>query len=91
MKQLMLTIIALSLVMAGCNETSLIKETNQPINSGLVKTYHNIAIKNAVIRQSTLYPYHFIVNSSELNELGRQDLTTLIEHFRQYAIGLSSL
>jgi hypothetical protein len=38
-------------------------------------------MENAIISQHTLFPYHFVNNSSELNELGRRDLAVLTRHF----------
>lgn len=42
------------------------------------------AMRNAIIRQSTLYPYQFEENSPELNSLGARDLTVLATHFKSY-------
>jgi hypothetical protein len=38
------------------------------------------AIRNALITQHTLYPYHFEQGGAELTDLGRQDLAVLVEH-----------
>jgi hypothetical protein len=40
--------------------------------------------RNAIIRQHTLYDYHFVPDAAELNELGQQSLDVLIAHFQQY-------
>jgi len=53
------------------------------INSELVSTYNDMAIQNAIISQQTLYPYHFVNNSAELNELGRRDLAVLAKHLAE--------
>jgi hypothetical protein len=72
-------------VLCGCKETARVK----PIDKGLiyskqVNMLNDIAIENAIVTQHTLYPYHFINNSEQLNELGHKDLSILIEHFKEY-------
>ena len=70
------------LLLAGCSE-DMQDETrdNHELNSKLIESYSDISIKNAIISQHTLFPYHFVNNSSQLNELGDNDLMILIEHF----------
>jgi predicted small secreted protein len=41
----------------------------------------NASLYNAIISQHTLYPYHFLNGSGELNELGARDLSVLTDHF----------
>ena len=41
-------------------------------------------MNNAIIRQHTLFPYHFVVNSEYLNELGIRELGVLAAHYRNY-------
>jgi len=41
----------------------------------------NASLYNAIITQHTLYPYHFLNGSGELNELGARDLSVLTDHF----------
>jgi len=41
----------------------------------------NASLYNAIISQHTLYPYHFLNGSGELNELGARDLCVLIDHY----------
>jgi hypothetical protein len=57
---------------------------NPMINQQLVKSYNDIAMQNAIISQHTLFPYHFITNGAELNELGRRDIAALTSHFIRY-------
>lgn len=73
------------MVVAGCQE----QQANGPdpidksaVNRAIVDTYSDLAIQNAVIAQHTLYPYHFVPNSADLNDLGRRDLAVLTEHFK---------
>jgi len=67
-------------------------ETNRPmtnvidksrVNRAIVENYFDMAIQTAVITQHTLYPYHFIKNSVDLNTLGQRDLSILIEYLKQ--------
>lgn len=72
-------------VLCNCEETA----QQEPINKGLINAkqvnmLNDIAIENAIVTQHTLYPYHFINNSEQLNELGHRDLSILIEHFKEY-------
>jgi len=60
------------------------KSNNHEINSQLVNSYNDIAIQNAIVSQHTLFPYHFVNNGGELNELGQRDLAALTSHFIKY-------
>jgi hypothetical protein len=65
----------------GCQEDVQKNSDNSMINKQLVKSYNDIAIQNAIVSQHTLFPYHFVKNGAELNELGRRDLAALTSHF----------
>lgn len=71
----------ISIVLVGCPETVEQGQNRHSINSALINTYYDIAVRNAIISQHTLYPYHFVNNSAELNELGHRDLGVLAAHF----------
>jgi hypothetical protein len=58
---------------------------NRLINSQLVKSYNDIAMQNAIVSQHTLFPYHFVTDGAELNELGQRDLAALTSHFINHA------
>ena len=68
-------------LLAGCNEPQPSKPNDGNLDVELVKTLNNIGVENAIITQHTLYPYHFVANAKELNELGQRDLTVLARHF----------
>ena len=82
------TVIALTVVLsvltAGCTENTQESAGKQMINHELINTYNNIVVQNAIISQHTLFPYHFVKNGVELNELGSRDLNVLAEHFLKY-------
>ena len=42
------------------------------------------SMHQAIIRQHTLYPYHFETGLPELNSLGRRDLEILADHFGEH-------
>lgn len=82
MKLIMNIMIAMFCILTiGCNETMEERPDKPLINRQLIKTYNDMALENAIISQHTLYPYHFIQNGAELNELGKRDLAVLIKHF----------
>jgi len=43
------------------------------------------SMQRAIVTQSALYPYHFVPDSAELNELGLNDLSVLAIHLRDHA------
>jgi len=44
----------------------------------------NIQINNGIIRQRTIFPYHFLPETAQLNELGVYDLEVLAGYFRDH-------
>lgn len=81
MKLNMNTIIVLFCVLTlGCQET-----VEESPDFHLINIYNDIALENAIISQHTLYPYHFVKNGAELDELGKRDLAVLIRHFVKQA------
>lgn len=83
------------ILLAGCcavNEEraeSTLRIEPAPIDHSIVnrlvrESYSDLAIQNAIITQHSLYPYHFINNSAELNALGKRDLAILAGHFLEH-------
>lgn len=70
--------------MVGCDIAPGYPHGKSLANEWLARSYSDDAIKNAVIAQHTLYPYHFHNNGARLNELGEHDLAILVVHFREY-------
>ena len=83
MKLTMITVLVLfCILILGCQEENMDKSPDERLmNSELIDTYSDIAIHNAIISQHTLFPYHFVKNGAELNELGQRDLAVLTSHF----------
>jgi hypothetical protein len=53
-----------------------------PANGWLSNAVYDAAIRNAIIAQRAVFPYHFDPDAPTLNELGRRDLAVLTAHFR---------
>jgi len=47
------------------------------------------SMQRAIVVQSTLFPYHFVPDAAELNELGQRDLLVLARHFEKHSGALS--
>ena len=77
------TVSVFCFLIAGCAENVQEGPDKQLINAELVNSFNDIAMQNAIISQHTLFPYHFVKNGAELNELGQRDLATLTKHFMQ--------
>jgi hypothetical protein len=75
----------LCIVLIGCEETAERTPDQSLINTKLVDSLNNLAIENAIVAQHTLFPYHFVRNGPELNELGQRDLAVLANHFLENA------
>jgi hypothetical protein len=73
----------LAWMLTSCNETDPGLEQNRELNLWMVNALKSEAVENAVISQRTLYAYHFVDGSDQLNELGRSDLEILAGHYRK--------
>ncbi len=80
-----LVVLGFLVAMVGCDVQTSVAHDYSKINAWLVRSCSDDAIKNAIIVQHTLYSYHFIDDSDELNALGEHDLAILAEHFKKYA------
>lgn len=54
------------------------------VDPWLVEASRDLSTEKAIVRQHTLFPYHFVEYGAALNELGRHDMDILIRHYRQY-------
>jgi len=69
-------------VFVGCEQQPIQPTVDtSEVNRKVVDTYSDLAIQNAIIAQHTVYPYHFVANSPQLNDLGLRDLGVLIQHY----------
>ena len=78
------TVAALIGVLSGCEIAPDNRATHSAADTLLVRSYADDALRNGIITQHTLYPFHFVANSAELNELGRHDLAILAGHFKRH-------
>ena len=85
LKEMVVMSLVCAVVFCGCQEeqagTNAVDES--VVNRKIVDTYSDLAIQNAIIAQHTLYPYHFVNNSPQLNGLGQRDLSVLVQHFQE--------
>jgi hypothetical protein len=79
------TVILFCILVIGCEENVEKSPDKQQVNTWLVNSYNNTAIENAIISQHTVFPYHFVNNAAQLNELGKRDVAILAGHFMKYA------
>ncbi|MHC4681294.1 MAG: hypothetical protein ACYTEK_21660 [Planctomycetota bacterium] len=75
------TTLLFCVLLAGCQESVKDSPDDHLVNSQLVDSYNETAIRNAVIAQHTLFAYHFVQKGPELSELGERDLAVLARHF----------
>jgi hypothetical protein len=75
-------ITALCLALTGCSTLYGTEPwgANAPTAGELIR---GASIDKALLVQRTLYPYHFVLDGSELNALGERDLMVLAAHFRK--------
>lgn len=81
---MMIMAVLFCVLTVGCQEDTAEAPNDHLINSRLLNSYNDIAIQNAIVSQHTLFPYHFVKNGAELNELGQKDLAALTSHFINY-------
>lgn len=53
------------------------------VNRAMVQDVQDEQTANGVIRQRTIFPYHFASDSPALNELGQHDLVILAKHYKE--------
>lgn len=78
------TAVLCCILTSGCQQSTEQGPDKHLVNSRLIHSYNDTAIENAIISQHTLFPYHFVQNRAELNELGQRDLAVLAGHFMKH-------
>lgn len=82
MKPFTAALVCLTLGVAACRSSSFDHEG--PVGARNLWVNEHIrqaSLREAILTQSTLYPYHFVVGSDELNSLGWRDMEILAPHF----------
>jgi hypothetical protein len=71
----------------GCQNqigTGPIHDDRGAYNAWTIQTVNDGAVRNAIVAQHTLYPYHFVDYSGDLNDLGKRDTAILAAHYKRY-------
>ena len=89
-----LVAVATAAILVGCG-TAVFPEPSRPAkltyeqrhwaDSWMVSSLQEQTVRNAVLRQHTIFPYHFEGDSAELNAIGKRDLAILAGQFRNHA------
>src|SRR6267142_704023 len=72
---------ALLAALAACHSAAQGNDVEKHTGPWAGDEIQNASLNNAIVSQHTLYPYHFVTGSAELNELGARDLNVLVAHF----------
>jgi hypothetical protein len=67
----------------GCKQDQKAAE-DRTADAYFVRSVQDTAMKNAIIAQHTLFPYHFVPNGDDLNDLGKVDFDILAKHFQEH-------
>ena len=68
----------------GCEKVERAVDDPQSLNAAMMNSYNVDAIDHAIIRQHTIYPFHFVTDAAQLNELGRREVDVLAGHFKDF-------
>jgi len=75
----------------GCSNKKHEEKAKEPevdqlaADKWFVTSAQDTAVKNGIIAQHTIFPYHFAADSAQLNDLGMKELTILADHFKANA------
>jgi len=74
-------VIAAAVVLAGCKskepKSAFVTEDSRALHEAMIHNYWAEQTESAVQRAAAIYPYHFHLNSAELNELGSYEVGIL--------------
>lgn len=77
--------------MAGCSATRITgygtpvvqnSEERRSANVVMIRWLYDESVKNGIVRQKTLFPYHFVPDTPLLTEIGEHDLSILATHYK---------
>lgn len=68
----------------GCEKVERAMDDPRSLHAAMLKSYNVEAIDHAIIRQHTCYPFHFVTDGAQLNELGRREVDVLAGHFKDF-------
>jgi hypothetical protein len=74
-------------LLAGCNSPH--SEENMPGRENMFASdsFRSAQVNKAIITQRTIWAYHFVTNTSELNPLGMRDLGVLAAYYADHNKG----
>jgi hypothetical protein len=72
-----------AVALLGCKQDQKAAE-DRVTDAFFVRSVQDTAMKNAIIAQHTLFPYHFVPNGDDLNDLGKVDFNVLANHLREH-------
>lgn len=76
-------LLALAALAGGCSSPSAVQPRGAR-QMWVSEDLRTASIQQAIIAQHALYPYHFVADAAELNELGEHDLEVLAAHFAHH-------
>lgn len=84
MKTMVTALLALAAMVNGCewSQQPAMTELGAP-EAKMVQTINDAAVRDGILRQSTIFPYHFEQGTAELNGLGQSTVAVLAERFRK--------
>ena len=77
--------------MAGCStmgtmghSTPIVQnsEERRATNATMIHWLYEESVRNGIVRQKTLFPYHFVPDTPLLTEIGEHDLSILVTHYK---------
>jgi len=78
-------VVSMALGTLGCEskpKRKFLGEDEVEFNRAMATSYKIDQVDAAIVRQQTLYAYHFIANSADLTEIGNRDVGVLADHYR---------
>ena len=92
MKQLIGVLVLCAVAMTGCKYFEPERDLTSPqrrraANEEITRLPFEEQVRNAVIRQHTIFPHHFVSGTDELNTIGERDLRILADHYTDHPGG----
>lgn len=74
------------LVSVGCSnpQPAYVGQDERPLNEAMIRSYKSSSVNQAIVRQQTLYSYHFVAGSADLSQVGTRDVEVLADHYRDH-------
>lgn len=84
MRNILLQAAILGAALTGCSKLPPAEADHGRQQMWIGDTLRSASIKAAVVRQGTIFPYHFVDGTSSLNPLGVRDLGYLTDHLADH-------